>query len=281
MFKQPYSGVYVPDGIPFEQALKRTTHLAIGAHQDDLEIMAIDGILHCFESEGDWFSGVVMTDGGSSPRSGIYASMSDDEMMRTRYAEQKKAAVIGNYSAQVLLGYSSAEIKDPANPDPISDLLKILQLAKPDVLYTHNLADKHPTHVATACRALQAVRQMDAQDRPKKVYGCEVWRSLDWMPDALKVAFDCSNRIKLQEALVGVFDSQISGGKRYDLATMGRRLANATYFESHGTDQASHLLFAMDLTPLAADPSLDMADYVCEYIANFEQDVRKAIKAAG
>ena len=30
--------------------------------------------------------------------------------------------------------------------------------------------------------------------------------------------------------------SQICGGKRYDLATLGRRLANATYAESHGTD---------------------------------------------
>jgi len=38
----------------------------------------------------------------------------------------------------------------------------------------------------------------------------------------------------LQFALLGVFESQIAGGKRYDLALMGRRRANATYFESHG-----------------------------------------------
>ena len=38
--------VYVPDGEPEESALARTTHLGIGAHQDDLEIMAISGIFN-------------------------------------------------------------------------------------------------------------------------------------------------------------------------------------------------------------------------------------------
>ena len=34
-------------------------------------------------------------------------------------------------------------------------------------------------------------------------------------------------------ALIGVFDSQIAGGKRHDLAVLGRRRANATYNASH------------------------------------------------
>ena len=55
---------------------------------------------------------------------------------------------------------------------------------------------------------------------------------------------------------MGVFDSQVTGGKRYDLATAGRRLAHATYYASHGTDEESALNFAMDLTPLVEDPSL-------------------------
>ncbi len=41
------------------------------------------------------------------------------------------------------------------------------------------------------------------------------------LPDEDKVAFDLSAQENLQMALLGVFDSQISGGKRYDLATMG------------------------------------------------------------
>ena len=36
--------IFIPDKLDVETALARTTHLAIGAHQDDLEIMAIDGM---------------------------------------------------------------------------------------------------------------------------------------------------------------------------------------------------------------------------------------------
>ena len=41
--------IFVPDGLPAEQALARTTHLAISAHQDDIEIMAAAPILECFQ----------------------------------------------------------------------------------------------------------------------------------------------------------------------------------------------------------------------------------------
>jgi len=280
MFKHVNSEVYVPDGVSLEQALQRTTHLAISAHQDDIEIMAIDGILKCFQQPDLWFSGVVATDGRSSPRSGLYADMSNEDMMRVRYEEQKKAALVGDYSCQVMLGYTSGEMKDAANPGPFQDLLQILRSAKPRVVYTHNLADKHPTHVAVAMRVLAALRALDEHEKPEWVYGCEVWRNLDWLADESKVVFNCSERLNLQEALVGVFDSQISGGKRYDSATMGRRLANATYFESHDTDEASHQAFAMDLTPLVRDPKLDIADFVCAHIQHFEADVRASIKKA-
>jgi hypothetical protein len=74
-------------------------------------------------------------------------------------------------------------------------------------------------------------------------------------------------------ALVAVFDSQICGGKRYDLATMGRRKAHATYFASHGTDATTGLSFGMDLTPLLTDATKDPGAYVQEYIQRFAQEV--------
>jgi len=33
--------IFIPDGTPVTRALQRITHLAIGAHQDDLEFMAV------------------------------------------------------------------------------------------------------------------------------------------------------------------------------------------------------------------------------------------------
>jgi len=104
-----------------------------------------------------------------------------------------------------------------------------------------------------------------------------VWRDLDWLPDEDKQVLGVSARPNIAASLVGVFDSQVSGGKRYDLATAGRRLAHATYFASHGTDQETAMNFAMDLTPLIDDPSIPITDYVVGAIDRFRDDVRKRV----
>ena len=108
--------------------------------------------------------------------------------------------------------------------------------------------------------------------------GCEIWRDLDWLPDADKVLMDVSPHENLAAALNGVFDSQIAGGKRYDLATLGRRRANATFLESHATDTATNLIFGMDLTPLVTDPTRDIVDYVTGFIEKFRDDVSRKLK---
>ena len=120
-------------------------------------------------------------------------------------------------------------------------------------------------------------RELPREQRPQRVIGCEVWRNLDWLPDSDKVLMDVSGRENLAAALNGVFDSQIAGGKRYDAATAGRRAANATFFNSHATDKAMQLIFGMDLTPLAQDESMDIADYTCLFIEKFQADVRAKI----
>lgn len=271
--------IFVPDGTETKAALARTTHLAVSAHQDDLEIMAIDGILRCFQRSDRWFTGVVVTNGAGSPRDDLYRDYTDDTMRAVRAREQRKAALVGEYAAQVLLDFPSAAVKSAKDPGPVSDLAAILDAARPEVVYTHNLADKHPTHVAVALRVVAAARRLPSQVRPKHLYGCEVWRDLDWMRDQDKIRFDTSSHESLQMALLGVFDSQICGGKRYDLATMGRRKANATYFESHAVDQAQGLVFGMDLTPLVRDPDRDVAAHVQEHLDRFALDVRNQIES--
>jgi len=277
MLKLDTAQIYVPDDLPAQEALARTTHLAIGAHQDDLEIMAIDGILQCFQRGDKWFTGVVVTNGSGSPRDGLYAGYTDEDMRAIRAVEQKKAAFLGDYAAQVLLDYPSSAVKDSGNLDVLADLNFILRTAQPEIVYTHNLADKHDTHVGVALKVIQAIRALPESGRPQHLYGCEVWRDLDWMVDDDKVAFDVSAQESLQLALLGVFDSQISGGKRYDLATMGRRRANATYYASHATDIATGMSFAMDLTPLMQDPSTDIKDFVQGHMGRFKNDVIERI----
>lgn len=273
MFYLDTSEIYVPDGLPVNEALARTTHLCLAAHQDDIEIMATAPILECFQQPDKWFTGVVVTDGRGSPRDGLYKNYTDEEMRLVRFKEQRKAAFVGEYTAQIMLDYPSKVIKDAAKMEPVDDLVKLILAARPKVIYTHNLADKHDTHVAVALRVIAAIRQLPAEGRPEKLYGCEVWRDLDWLVDSAKVGFDTSEHESLQAALVGVFDSQIAGGKRYDLATMGRRKANATYFQSHGVDTALGVSYGMDLTPLVSDSSLDPAEFTLSFIQRFADDV--------
>jgi LmbE family N-acetylglucosaminyl deacetylase len=276
-FHNPNADFFVPDNTAPPEALARTTHMCISAHQDDIEIMAYNGVAECFGRPDRWFTGVVVTNGAGSPRSGIYGEYTDAEMQKVRVLEQRKAAYVGEYSCQVQLGFGSAQVKDPREPAVVADILQILTAAKPEVVYLHNPADKHDTHVAVCVRCITALRALPMEARPRKVYGCEVWRDLDWLNDADKQLLPSSSRSNIAAALVGVFDSQVTGGKRYDLATAGRRLAHATYYASHGTDEESALNFAMDLTPLVTDPSLSVRDYVLSFIDRFRTDVEKRV----
>ncbi len=277
-FHKPDASVFIPDGKTAEDALCRVTHLGIGAHQDDLEIMAFHGIQKCFSSPELWFGAVTCTNGAGSPRAGEYAAFSDEEMAALRRREQEKAAILGNYGALVQLNYTSPEVKDVGTGRLKADLVKVLKAAKPEVVYTHNPADKHDTHLAVAFTAIAALRELDPAERPATVYGCEVWRGLDWMDDEDKVALDVSCRETLSMGLIGVYDSQVEGGKRYDLATVGRRRANASYFQSHETDATEQLWFAMDLTPLVLDDSIDVGRFVLGHVDKFRASVEDKIK---
>jgi len=268
---------HTPDGTNQATALSRTTHLGIGAHQDDLEIMAYEGIVACLGDEDKWFTGVTCTNGAGSARTGPFAHYSNEEMMAIRVEEQNQAADLGRFSAMLQLDYPSSIVKDPASTALQDELTSILMATKPEIVYTHNPADKHPTHIGIVIPTLLALRAMPMADRPKKVIGCEVWRDLDWMPDEDKVAMDVSDRENMANALVALFDSQIAGGKRYDLATMGRRRANATYYSSHAVDEAEQIAFGMDLTPLIQDDSLDIVEYVFDFIAKFGDDVKSQL----
>jgi LmbE family N-acetylglucosaminyl deacetylase len=278
-FHQSNADFFVPDGTAADAAIARTTHLCIAAHQDDIEIMAYHGVAECFGSNDRWFSGVVVTNGAGSPRSGIYGAYTDEEMQKVRVLEQRKAAYVGEYGFQAQLGFTSAQVKNPKETVVAEDLAKILRAARPEVVYLHNPADKHDTHIGVMLRAVAALRAVRGETRPKRVYGCEVWRDLDWLPDDVKQVLPASARSNIAASLVGEIDSQVSGGKRYDLATAGRRLAHATYYASHGTDQESAINFAMDLTPLVDDTALSVADYVVGQVDLFRADVEKRVRS--
>jgi LmbE family N-acetylglucosaminyl deacetylase len=283
---RPDADIFVPDsgpsaGLTPTAALARTTHLCVIAHQDDIEINAYPAVAECYGRADRFFTGVVMTNGAGSARTGKYGSFTDADMQRVRREEQRTAATLGKYSLQLQLSHPSADVKSSGHAEVAADLAAIFGGCRPEVVYLHQPADKHDTHVACLLRCLEALRALPRDRRPARVLGVEGWRDLDWLADDQKVPMDASANPALAEKLVAVFDSQIAGGKRYDLAAMGRRLSNATFFASHATNTTNAISFAIDLTPLVHDDKLSVADFTAAHIEKLRADVTARIKKFG
>jgi len=288
-YPRPHADVWVPDGAGLDDALARTTDLGIVAHQDDLEFMALAPIGACLADPDRWFTGVACTDGVGSVRTGRYADITDDEMAAVRRDEQRAAAEIGRYSAIFQLGHPSPSIRGGpgsasgsasgtgGRAELVRELAAIVRATRPVNVYTHNLADKHTTHLAAGLATVEALRTLPLEERPWQVVGIEGWRNLDWLPDEEKVLLDVSAYGELADRLTAVFVSQLEGGKRYDLAERGRRQANATLFEPRAVEEAEEVNFAMDLTPLVRNDELDPAAFISAAIRRFQSDAEAAL----
>ncbi len=268
--------IFIPDGEAGDGAISRTTHLGIGAHQDDLEFMAFHGIMECFHSSENWFGGIICTNGAGSSHSGPYARTTPAELAKIRSREQRLAASVGRYSFVAQFDYPSKDIVPGCGL--VSDLTMLLSRMHPGVIYTHNPADKHETHIRVLLAVLEALKEISPEHRPRRLLGCEMWRGLDWLQDPDKVVLDVSGQEHLAASLNGVFDSQIAGGKRYDLAVAGRRRANATLLESHAGDTLAGAAFAIDLSPLMGADTGDLVDFTLQYVDRFRDDVRAKLQ---
>ncbi len=279
-FSNPQADILVARPVgTLEAALAKVTHLCVAAHQDDIEIMAYAGICDCLDTpDRRAFGGVVVTNGAGSPRTGAYANLTDEEMQNVRRSEQRRAAEMGGYAVQLQLGHASSDVKKPWHVGVAADLDAIFSVCRPEVVYLHNPADKHDTHVAVFLRTIEAMRRLPAERRPKCVLGCEVWRDLDWLRDDDKVALDSGRRSRLAGPLLRAFDSQVAGGKRYDLAALGRRRAHATFHTSHATDRLGGITWAMDLTPLVSDPSLSVEAFTRALVVRLQDDIAKRLR---
>lgn len=277
-FSRPESDIFVPHGGDAAAALARTTHLCVIAHQDDIEINAYPAVAECYGRTDRFFTGVVVTNGAGSPRSGPFANFTDEQMKQVRIEEQRTAARIGKYNLQLQLAHPSADVKKPGNAGVLADLRAIFAGCRPQTVYLHQPLDKHDTHVAVLLRSLEAIRSLPKDQRPTRVLGVEAWRGLDWLMDDEKIAMDCSAYPQLALELIQVFKSQVVGGKRYDTASIGRRQANATFHSSHSTDAFTEVAWAVDLTPLVTDDALSVEAFTLARIERLRADVAGRLK---
>jgi LmbE family N-acetylglucosaminyl deacetylase len=270
---------HVPDRKDAGFALGRTTHLGIGAHQDDLEIMAFHGIKECYNNGEKWFGGVTCTISEDFPGSLSKGKDSNDSSPKeARQREQNLAADTGRYSFMLQLNYLSSFIKDPDCTALQEELYRVIKASGPEILYTHNPADKHPTHIAVFFSVIKALRELNPVDRPARVYGCEGWRTLDWLRDEDRIALDVSQHDQLARSLLEVYGSQIQAGKHYDRATMGRRMSNATFQKFLEPDRADQVWYAMDLIPLLEAPTLDVEDFILGHLEKFRENILENLK---
>ncbi len=268
--KNPGAVITYPANVP----LSDVTHLAIGAHSDDLEIMAFHGISECYQSDHLWFGGVTVTNGVGSPQNEDVV-LEREELRLTRQKEQNAAADLGNYAFMAQLDYESSEAKN-VNEQLVQELLDLLLLTKPRVVYLHQPADKHPTHIGVLKASMAALRLLPEEDRPEAIYGCEVWRDLDWLPDEKKVYLETGKNVQLARHLLAVFESQISSGTDYVNGTLGRRVSNGTFANPHVVRRGDSFSLAIDLMP-CVQRNISLADLILPEIEAFRTSVERGL----
>lgn len=252
-------------------------YLCICAHQDDCEIMAIDGILKGYYSKKYSFALVETTDGGGSARTGKFKDFTDEEMKAIRVKEQEAASELGRYNSLYMLNYTSKEVKQAKNPQIVDEFVQIIKELKPEVIYTHSILDKHPTHIGVVLKVIEAIRKLPKEEQPKLFYGCEVWRGLDWIKDERKIGFNVSRNKRLQKKLLEVFESQVVGGKDYVMSTLGRRYQNATFYQSHSVDQFKMISYAIDMKPLIKNPNSSIKQFALSFIEDLKQEIDELV----
>jgi len=269
---------YVPSGALPEEALGRGTHLGLVAHADDLEILAYHGILTAYRDPSQAFVGIVVSDGAGSVRSGPFAELDAAGLVEQRRKEQMRAAEIGRYAAVTQLGHPSHELKQLCEGKIDEELFELVRLVRPKVLYTHSLFDRHATHLAVTLRVLRVLRQLAESERPERVLGVEVWGDLDWLPAGARVELPVSGEPELESALLGAFESQLSA-KRYDLATVGRRLAHATFASSQRAEVTDRPLLAVDLGPVVSAPDFEPLAFAERWIDELKAETSARLQA--
>ncbi len=258
-----------------EDALKKATHLGVGAHPDDLEILAGPGISECYQKSDRHFVGVVCTSGSGSPQFG--EALSAKQLAEVRASEQLAAAEKGEYAAVVSLSLESSELKGPINRSLVEGLKNLLILMSPQVVYTHDLTDPHSTHLAVTLHLIQALRESSHQ--PQLFYGCEVWRSLSWLDHPHKYLLSVNNATLISD-LISCHKSQLHV-KPYHLATIGRMQANATFDNAYAENSADFTVAAMDLMPLIVDDQLKPESYLEFLISSFRNKSLSTLQSLG
>lgn len=130
---------------------KKLKLIAIGAHGDDIEL-ACGGTLSKAIKHGHDVLMVVVTGNGSKDHNN--KSIRNDHEAKK---EAKTAAGILGVLDIKILGYEDTCV--PYSVELISELEKIIENFKPDIIFTHFIFDTHQDHIRTAHSTISAARR--------------------------------------------------------------------------------------------------------------------------
>lgn len=244
----------------------------MGAHPDDVEIMAFPAILNGIKDESPSFGAVVCTKGDRAPLGASAAPGSREALPRLREEEQRQAAAIGKYAVVAQLGESSERVRSGAC-EFLFGLRSLLGCCRPSVIYTHAPTDRHPTHIAVCAAVLRLLRDLPPHERPQALMGCEVWGSSDWVPERRKVAAVFDDGAGLSSELIGQFRSQLGSGKNYEDAVRGRWSANSVFNRYDRIEERPFLSWMIDMSPLLRDERVTLREFVQKLVQEFGEEV--------
>jgi len=222
-----------------------------------------------------------VTNGAGSLRSGQYTSASDEEMIAVRKQEQSVVAAIGRYAAVIQMACESSQLQGQIDESVVAMLQNILEQTRPHTVYLHSPVDRHATHIGVCMHAIEALRKLDVEDLPTRIWGVEVWRSMDWVDAGQRILLDVSAGQELQSRLLGQYQSQLVNGKRYDVALAGRNRANATLASEDTIDTIENACFALDLNLLVGKNPVPVSEYVGDLLSRFSNDLKAKLSHYG
>jgi len=119
--------------------------LAIGAHPDDIELSCSGSLIKLKKEFGCKLFEVICTNG----------EFKSDFLIRIR--EQKKAAKAIGVEEVFYLKLKDGFLRHDA--DLVSKIEKVIDIVKPDIVFTHCPEDYHQDHIAVSKATISAVRR--------------------------------------------------------------------------------------------------------------------------
>lgn len=246
-----------------QAALARTTHVGVGAHQDDVEIMAGPMLL---KNKDSWMT-VIVTDGAASKSvlNGVATDLTPRQLTDMRQREQREAARETG-TPVIQLKYPSAAVgghMGEGKREEAAFALGTLFAAMPRTqeVFGHNPIDKHATHLGVLAVQTAALRAAKPPQL-KNVYAMEVWGGLTGIPESQLSMFVVEDGKDLAaiNTLVGKYQSQIQGqGRDYAATTTARMVGHGGYVSNpHLSNPPVGMVIGLDITDFAKGESCDM-----------------------